>query len=627
MTIQMTRKEYEMKYGTAPVQSAPVKMTRAEYEAKYNPKPFRFDVSETPAERQIRINQYKQEAEQSQKEAERANSPLGFASNFGKAVGSTLASSEIGLGKSLQKIFGNQSGKYAENINTLTDSQVNTLKLIRERKAKGIDTRILEKSYNENANLLDKMKADLNEESKIPTTGQVAGQLGGTALDVLTAGTYGKATQGLKTARLRGKIPFVKRATAIIPELGQLATQKAGGLFTAKGALNVAKGGGIGYASDVTLGLQGLRGEDRTGFKSAIPGLGTAIGTGIPVISEGFQSIKNVRDPEIRANKIINQRKTELDKLDKLQTLKKTTEKGRQRGIDVKQVLAETDVLHGAVDKNGTITTKGKGGATEQYFNQFIKGNEDMVNEVLKKEGRSIAPQVVQKKLEQAIMDAGIEGKALTQAKNSIADELAGYSLRANENGSVPLNTLHSAKVDKYNNINFFTESNTKKYDKTVAKALKELVEENTKSVSVKEINKELSKHFAVIDYLEKLDGRKVEGGRLGKYFAQTVGAIVGSHFGPLGTIAGAEAGGRIKGGMMSRAFSGETGKVFPQAKSIQEASEYIKSKPLEIPQSSNILGNRQISQTTTIIPTINGISDNIPQKKGIIKGFPKSKK
>jgi len=602
------------------------------------------NVVETPEQRQKKMAQYQTEQTQLDAEAKKANSIGGFLSNFGKSFVENIAPSEVGLGKTIAKLDSKPRNSYLEGIQTMSATQANLIKTISENEKLGKDTTKLKQIYNENIKQLETLQAGLDETNDLPSNQKALGQIGGTALDVLTAGQYGKATTGMAGGKLaiQGKNSFavakaldkvkigntiVKPTTSLttkiatgagLPELGKIGQQKATGILTKKGALNVAKGAGIGYGFDVTQGLQGLRGEDREGNKAFIPGLGTAIGAGIPAISETTQSVKNIVKPELKANKLIQQRKTELDKLDRLQTLKKTTEKGRERGIDVKKVLSETDVLHGSVDKTGNISTKGKGGAVEQYTKEFIDGNEAIVSDVLKKEGKSIAPGLIKQKLNKAVMDAGIEGKALVQARKAIDDELAGYSLRASQGGAIPLDTLHKAKIDKYNNINFFTESNTKKYDKTVAKALKELVETHTTNTDVKNINKELSKHFAVIDYLEKLDGRKVDGGKLGKYFAQTVGAIVGSHFGPVGAIVGAEAGGRLKGNLLSRVFSGKTGKTFPQAKAITDALEYKKAPPLEL-QSSNNLGNRQTNQAITNIPTKNPIPPIIPPKN--VKG------
>ena len=152
---------------------------------------------------------------------------------------------------------------------------------------------------------------------------------------------------------------------------------------------------------------------------------------------------------------------------------------------------------------------------------------------------------------------------------------------------------------------------------------------------------------------LEKLDGKKVEGGKLGKYFAQTVGGMVGSHFGPLGAIAGAELGGGIKGVQMSSKFKGKTGIPLKQSEDMQRAVSQSKLPRLGLPEprsnvrstissgatiplrdttrlpdeaqamsanqsySSNNLGNLNTNQSTAIIPTRIGISKSITVPKG----------
>ena len=562
-------------------------------------------VKRTLPQRQSQIVQLQKEADTASAQAKKDNSRLGIFGNTLKGAGSILISSEKGLGETIGKIATvGQTKKSAQNIQDLTTSQITLRDIIKQREAQGKDTTALKQSYNDNQKLIGENQALIEQYNKsLPSTAKVAGQIGGTALDVLTAGTL-KAKPNLTS----------KGAAAIgLPELGKLATQKSSGLFTLKGLSNIGKGTSIGYASDVTQGLQGNRGENRQRAEAFIPGLGTAIGTGIPAVAETVQSVANVVVPSIRTQKIVDSRLKELTKLDNLQQIKKATEKGRERGIDIKKVLSETDVLHGSVDKTGLITTKGESGAIEQYTKKYIDGNEKIVSDILKKEAKAISPIIIREKLEKAVREAGIEGKELIKANKSIVDEVDGYLLRATNSGAVPVETLHNAKIDKYNGINFFTEGATKKYDKTIAKALKELVEESTTNTNVREVNKELSKHFAVVDYLNKLDNKKVAGGKLGKYFAQTVGAIVGSNFGALGAIAGAEAGGRLKGEALVRAFRGKTNKNIPQAEAITKAKEYLAEKPLALPSyssKSNNLGNLNINQATTIIPTIKGIPE-----------------
>jgi hypothetical protein len=599
------------------------------------PGAFKYDVAEptiTPEQKATNFqNDYANataNADKAAKEAKRSGSFLGILGNTLKGTGEVLASSEIGLGQSIAKVFDKKTVKTAsDNISKLTQSQLDTMRMIKEYELQGKDASNLKRVYNNTQDLIDQNKKAIDDYSaSIPSKGKVLGQIGGTALDVLTAGTYGSEAKAMETGSLvKPKIPFLTKATTSVglPEAGKVAGQKASGIFTKKGVANVAKGAGVGYASDVTQGLQGARGEDRTGAEAFIPGIGTAFGSVIPLASETTQSIKNVRNPEIKTQKLVNKRAKELNKLDKNPTISKAVEKGNQRGIDIKKILSETDVLHGSVDNTGTINTKGDGGAVAEYTKKYINGNESLVGDILKKENRSISPALVKSRLKQAVLNAGIEGDALTTALNKIDGEVAGYALRAGETGNIPVETLHKAKINKYDNINFFTEGNTKKYDKTIAKALKQLVEENTTSAEVSKINQELSKHFAVIDYLNKLNGKKVDGGKLGRYFAQTVGGIVGGHFGPLGAIAGAEAGGRIKGNTMSKVFEGKTGKQPVQSKVINDALKVKNAEPLQLPpysSKSNSFGNLNINQSTTKTTVTNP-----PKKANISSIVPKN--
>jgi hypothetical protein len=242
-----------------------------------------------------------------------------------------------------------------------------------------------------------------------------------------------------------------------------------------------------------------------------------------------------------------------------------------------------------------------------------------------------MAMKILSIKIRKSIMDSGIQGAELDAALNKIDREMAGYARRSGSNGTIPIHILHDAKVDKYSNINFMTDASKQKYEKTVAKALKELVEDHTKSVDVKKINKELSKHFAVMDYLEKLDGRVVEGGKLGKYFASMigtgVGGAVGAAAGPygaaVGAAVGAEAGARVKGNIMSRVFNGKTGRVAPQADVINDAIKYKNKPPLQLnsghstSSSPNNRGSLNASQrpTATTAKSSN-ISSNLPQNQ-----------
>lgn len=246
-----------------------------------NAGPFKYDVPTTPEDQQAKIIRYQAEATQAQKEAKKASSPLGFAKNFGKAVVETVAPAEVGLGKTLAGIAGTNSyaDTYAKTINDLNTTLVNTQKQIKRDELAGKDTSKLKRIYNDTVDMIEKNKKELSAltEPTNKTVGQVAGELGGTAVDLLTAGTY---SRGLKTGSLSKALP------SVLPE-------GAGKLLSRQTAKDMLGGAAAGYAFDVTSGMRGERGGDRTGAKSLIPGMGTAIGIGAPGVIRSAESAVN----------------------------------------------------------------------------------------------------------------------------------------------------------------------------------------------------------------------------------------------------------------------------------------------------------------------------------------------
>ena len=267
--------------------------------------------------------------------------------------------------------------------------------------------------------------------------------------------------------------------------------------------------------------------------------------------------------------KVVNNRIAELSNLESRNAgIRKAIKSAADKGVDVKKILAETDLLQGAVDKTGAIRTTQEGGAVSQ-LQDFIKPQESVVSKVLAEEGKTIKLTELEKRLKDEVRASGVKGGALTRGLKNVDDDIAGYALEANEAGEVPLNLVQDAKIDKYRNINYLNPE-ASRVDKSIARGLKKTIEDF--SERAKPLNDELARHYETLRLLEALDGKIVAGGKMGKYFAQTIGAVVGSHFGPLGALAGAEAGNLVKGLQMARKFGGTTGKVLEESAAMKEA-------------------------------------------------------
>lgn len=421
-----------------------------------------------------------------------------------------------------------------------------------------------------------------------------------TAPDIAIA--FGQSGGDAKTTGVTGVTSAI--ANAILPGSAQ-ATK----LFSKEGIKQFGKEVSTGYVGDVATGMAGLRGEEREGAKAFIPGAGTALAGGFGLTTraigkgqELFTEKGKERAAIQNAPKVIENRKKELESLaNKYPSLKNTVAKGKERGVDIIDMASKSSLLDGAVDSNGNLIIKGEDGAIAR-LNKELEPFESVVYDNLVREGNKIKFDLVKKQINKNVENSGLMGKALLSAEDQAAGDIAGYARLVDKDGYIPVADIHRAKVSKYANLNYENEA-SKQADKAIAKGLKTLVEDHTSSVDVKEINKELKKLYSFQDFLEKLDNKKVEGGRLGKYFQSAVGGLVGSSFGPFGTILGAELGSKLKGVQMKGKFGGTTGSsaidipdVLKQAEvtaksprlglpapTIKNRSEVYSGKPIEM--------------------------------------------
>ncbi len=292
--------------------------------------------------------------------------------------------------------------------------------------------------------------------------------------------------------------------------------------------------------------------------------------------------------------------------------------------------VAQSGVLQDAVDTEGTIRTKQKGGAVEKYKEKTIDGYEGVVRKNLVREGETVNIAEIERRLESAIDKSGMEGADLVTALNGVAKEIKGLELRADTFGDIPLVKIHDAKIDTTSNINYQTPPETAKYRKTVARTYKELVEEKS-GTNVKEVNAELQKYYQDLDLLERLDGAKVKGGKLGKYFAQLSGNIAGGAAGfmlggpvggAIGPIIGGEAASLLKGAKMSRTFNGKTGNEVPGSPILQKAKETAAKPPARdlTKPDTKVGAPKDIEKTKAIIKIERDIEKNVDAQKVAIK-------
>lgn len=283
--------------------------------------------------------------------------------------------------------------------------------------------------------------------------------------------------------------------------------------------------------------------------------------------------------------------------------------------------IAESNVLDGAVDTDGVIRTKTPGGAIDQYKAQTIDGLEDLVRKSLENSKEVIPFADIRKALIREVGNSGLEGADLVSALKKIDREIEGLTVRTKGSSIIDLTYLHDAKIATTRNINYLTPPEKATYRKAVARAYKTLVEEGSQKVDVKAINKELATYYDDIARLERLDGARAEGGRLGKYTASMAGTLIGGAAGSvgggfgaaIGGIIGGEAASALKGAGMSRTFKGG-GKGLAKNPVLEKARLSIPDKVVR--------AKAGVAKTKEITELESKIAKNVAdQKKAIAKG------
>lgn len=359
--------------------------------------------------------------------------------------------------------------------------------------------------------------------------------------------------------------------------------------------------------------------RDVTNIASFIP-----VGKGAQVAGKGVANATEGIVPKVAKQLDERSVKNVVDEIAKIEDKYAGTRKANLYSKDVdasRARIAESNVLDGAVDTDGVIRTKTPGGVIDAYRAQTIDGLEDIVRKGLKESKETIPVTMVRQALVREIGKSGLEGADLVTALKKIDKELEGLDVRIKGSSIVDLSYLHDNKIATTKNINYLTPPEKSTYRKAVARAYQKLVQDNSKKVDVEGINKELSKYLDDIKRLERLDGARAEGGRLGKYTASMAGTLIGGAAGSVGGgvgaavggIVGGEAAAALKGLGMSRTFKGG-GKGIPKSAVLEKARLSIPDKAIK--------AKAGVPKTKEITKLEKDIAKNVTdQKKAIAKG------
>jgi hypothetical protein len=323
---------------------------------------------------------------------------------------------------------------------------------------------------------------------------------------------------------------------------------------TIQGAKTGAIGGGL-YSGGQALIDDKSAGEivKDTATGAAFGGAtGGALGGTVPLVSKGVQKTSQlVKDKTGLGTKqpsntvkerIISEVEQKYDELfTGTKSAKKTYGKSTAQGKTPSRFLAEHGLI---VDiDNGKVNAQ----ATIEKITKQAEPLEDVLDDILKAKDANpgatkISLDELGAKAKQRISTetnkaSGYLDKQYKDIDNFIA------SLKQSFGNSVNLSTLNQIKRGQWQQSKVFDAtrpSYTKDIHYALGKEAKEIIEQSVQEADIKGLNSYLGDHFDAINNLMKIDGNAIRGGRLGKYFARTAGAVIGAKAGPLGSIAGA---------------------------------------------------------------------------------------
>lgn len=369
------------------------------------------------------------------------------------------------------------------------------------------------------------------------------------------------------------------------------------GADAAKTAASVAStigtGAATGYAGDVASNLS----QGKTGAGAFTPGAGTLTGGALGAAGLGAGALYNKFLGE--QNVVNDVTKAYNDASGATKTMAKDVTATASKGLDPNpEFLANAGIPPETKDVNGkVIFDTGADSNSQKTLNKRIGALSDLRDAAVEKSGATVNINDLRAGMHTEA-DNQFLGASRDAAHAHIDNEMDALSndpkITQDENGNISAGDATKIKSYFQGNTNYDATrpSNITNANKMMAGVAKSSVEGAASKAGIPELgalNKMIQQHYDAIDFLNKLNGQTVKGGRLGGYFARATGAVVGSTLTgggilgkALGAIGGEEAGGIVSkfmqklstGGPLSAAVLGRMAMEDPEL--VQKFAQYI---------------------------------------------------
>jgi hypothetical protein len=261
-------------------------------------------------------------------------------------------------------------------------------------------------------------------------------------------------------------------------------------------------------------------------------------------------------------------------------------EAGKAKGFDPVADLASDDRFTPEINKDGRIDSS----VAIKKLNDFVKPIAQVERQAIVAEGRSYSFDAFANAVKKSLNQYKARGASYQTMLNRVTSDLEVYREEYAPNGTISGVNLDDIKNAKYQIANWDNED-AQISDKTVARAAKDMIYGGTKNADLIKLNSEMSRYYSARDVLDSVDNKIVRGGRLGKYFARTIGTAVGSHFGPLGAIAGMYTGDALESAAMQHKFNpifggilGKEDLTTPTPQSVANTTQMLNLPKLALP-------------------------------------------
>ncbi len=459
---------------------------------------------------------------------------------------------------------------------------------------------------------------------------------------------FGRFTSGIQTAGdvvgslAEGAFRALPGGTTVANKIGEVTQAGAEAVAESsvgQGAKTVFRALPEGVQTTATDIGRGALGALNVGGALVAPGAVSAVSR--PVVRSAGEVITDVakRSLPTQTNKI-NRVAEEIADIENAYSKTRMKLDRDPNTVASRSRIAQSNVLEGAVDEDGLVRTKQKGGAIDRYKTTPITSDgltlldvEDVVKRNLETEGKSVNINELKTNILGGMMDSGLEGADLASAIRRIDKDLEGLSIRADKFGNVLLDKIQDAKIATTKNIDYSKPVGTT-YRKTLARIYKETIEDKS-DLPVRDWNQELAKYYKDIDRLADLDGKRVKGGRLGKLTANVtgsaIGAVAGSAGGATGAFIGGAVGGQVTqklaGRAMARTFSSGIDGKMPESPTLAQAQARAGVKDLTSPDRpvgvpKSIMTDPDLPEfiRRDIVRTEGQLKKNVEQQKAAIK-------